>query len=240
MEYKYTGIILSKKDIGETDRIYTIYTLEKGRISAIARGVRKAKSKLAGHLENFYLVDLVVMKNKGMGNISGSIVENNFLNLHKNLETLSEVFEAIKIFDSLISSEEKDTRLFLLLLEYLSAVDRIALKTNKPKTIVKLLAQGFIFKLLEMLGYKVEIRRCVKCGSGLLKDNNFFSFSLGGIICNDCSKTAKDIIFVSNNFIKIMRIFFQNNINSLSKLNIKQKDADELKKISNDFLKWIM
>ncbi len=52
MEYRYTAIVLGKKEVGETDRLYTFYTREQGKVRVVAKGVRKPEAKLAGQLEN--------------------------------------------------------------------------------------------------------------------------------------------------------------------------------------------
>lgn len=237
MEYKYTGIILNKRDIGETDRIYNIYTLEQGKISAIARGVRKAQSKLAGHLENYYLVDLTVMRNRGMGNIASSIVENNFKNIRNNLESLEKVFRTTKTLNRLINDQEKDVDVFFLFLDYLDSLNNIDAKSDE--TTKNLMTQCFIFKLLDALGYKIEINRCVKCEGKLSKNKNFFDYSHGGIVCVDCAKDSATILPISINSIKIIRIFFQNKIANLQKLKINPKESRELSHISQTFIKWI-
>lgn len=237
MEYKYTGIILNKRDIGETDRIYNFYTLEQGKISAIARGVRKAQSKLAGHLENFYLVDLTVMKNRGMGNIASAIVENNFKNLRNNLDSLEKVFRVTKILNRLINDQEKDANVFFLFLDYLSSLDKISDNSDEIKK--NLITQGFIFKFLDFLGYKIETSRCVKCKGKLSKNRNYFDYSQGGIICEKCATDANRVLPISNNSIKIIRIFFQNKISNLSKLKISPRESRELDHMSKTFIKWI-
>lgn len=239
MEYKYTGIILNKKDIGETDRIYNVYTLEQGKISAIARGVRKSKAKLAGHLENFYLVDLTVMKNRGMGNIASSIVENNFKNLKSNFDSLAEVFKVVRNLNRLVNDQEKDERIFSLFLEYLETLNKASDGFRWSETDKNLITQGFIFKFLDLLGYKIEIARCVKCENILSQEVNFFDYTRGGIICKSCAKSTGSILSISNNSIKIIRIFFKNRISSLLKLKISKKDSIELNRISETFVKWI-
>jgi DNA repair protein RecO (recombination protein O) len=237
MEYKYTGIILNKKDIGETDRIYNIYTLEQGKISAIARGVRKAQSKLAGHLESYYLVDLTVMRNRGMGNISSSIVENNFKNIRNNLDSLEKVFRTTKSLNRLINDQEKDTDVFFLFLDYLDSLNKISDYADEIKK--NLMTQCFVFKLLDALGYKIEINRCVKCEGALSKSRNFFDYDQGGVLCEHCATTSDKILPISNNAIKIIRIFFQNKISNLAKLKVNSRESKELSHISQTFIKWI-
>lgn len=237
MEYKYTGIILNKKDIGETDRIYNIYTLEQGKISAIARGVRKAHSKLAGNLENYFLIDLTVMKNRGMGNIASSIVENNFKNIRQDYESLDKVNKTIKIFNRLIKDQEKDVETFFFLLEYLETLNYSSKKADNAHK--QLITQGFVFKFLGSLGYKIEVNKCVKCQKILSNNKNFFDYSRGGIICESCRAGINELLPISNNSIKIIRIIFQNKISSLLKLKINPKEAKELEYISGTFINWI-
>jgi len=239
MEYKYTGIILNKKDIGETDRIYNIYTLEQGKISAIARGVRRPKAKLAGHLENFYLVDLTVMKNRGMGNIASSIVENNFKDLKNNLDSLVKVFQSTKILNRMINDQEKDMNVFFLFLDYLETLNKASGDEKHDEISKNLITQGFVFKLMDALGYKLEINRCVRCGGGLSREMNFFDYSRGGIICANCARGSGSILPISENSIKIIRIFFQNKINNLLKLKINRRESIELKYIADTFIKWV-
>ncbi|MFA6184345.1 MAG: DNA repair protein RecO [Parcubacteria group bacterium] len=237
MEYKYTGIILNKKDIGETDRIYNVYTLEQGKISAIARGVRKSKSKLAGHLENYYLVDLTIMRNRGMGNISSSIVENNFKKIRNDFDSLEKVFKVAKAFNRLINDQEKDADIFFLFVDYLEALDKISDSLDEIQK--NLITQGFVFKLLDCLGYKIELNKCVKCEKKLSRSRNFFEYNLGGAVCGDCAKEGANILPISNNSIKIIRIFFQNKISNLVKLKISARESKELSHISRMFIKWI-
>lgn len=243
MELKYTGIVLGKYDIGEADRIYSIYTREAGKIKAKAIGVRKSQSKLAGFLENFTLADITVAKKQGIGKITGSIMENNFTNLRKNLDALSGVFETLEIFDRLIGMEEKDGKIFNLLLEYLETMDEMV-QSEKAEII----SQGFIFQLLNLLGYKIEASVCAYCSSPLSERENFFSAKQGGTVCGRCAHATisgqggefKDLIKISNNVIKLIRIFFVNKLKSLPKLTVGKNEARELELISRLFLDWII
>lgn len=236
MDYKYTGIILGKRDIGEADRIYSIYTLEAGKIQAKAIGVRKPGAKLAGALENFTLADISVVKKQGMGKITGSITENNFSGLKGNFDALALVFEAVKIFDQLVGLEEKDKKFFNLLLEYLETVDNAASDDQEKLLLIN---AGFIFKLLNLLGYKIEVNNCVHCGSKLNVSENFFNAEQGGIACKTCASKLQNNLKVSPNAIKLVRIFFANNLKSLAKLKVGKNEVRELNLISQAFLDWI-
>lgn len=232
MEHKYTGIVLGKRDIGEADRIYTFYTLERGKIKAIARGVRKSQAKLAGHLENFCLVDFTVMKNRGMGNISSAIVEENFSGIRNDFEVLRNIFDVLKSFDALVNDEEKDKVVFVLLWSYLCAV-------NKNVDKYEILTQGFLFKLFDALGYGISFQCCAHCQGKIENGGNIFDYQLGGISCKNCAPRVSNKTNITDNMIKLMRIFSCNQIESLNKLGVSKKDIQDLQTLSCNFVRWI-
>lgn len=233
MEYKYTGIVLSKKDIGEADRLYTFYTLERGKIKAVARGVRKSQAKLAGHLENFCLVDFTVMKNKGMGNIASSIVENNFLGIRSDFDVLRNTFDVISRFERLIADEQQDQEIFRLLWIYLAILEK---NTDR----YRLLSQGFIFQLLGILGYSMVVGCCGSCRRPINGEKNYFNYQIGGVICSECARRIGNNAYISNNSVKLIRIFMGNKLESLIKIRVSGEDISNLEMISNNLVKWIL
>lgn len=237
MDYKYTGIIIGKKDVGETDRIYTIYTLESGKIRVLAKSVRKSNAKLAGFLENFNLAEIFIAKSQGMGKITGSLVINNFSEIKNNLETIRAVFDSIGLLNKMIKDESGDQKTFKLLQEYLETMNEVAKENNDDKK--EIISLGFSFKFFEELGYKIEVGNCAFCQEKIKEENNFFDPQQGGIVCKKCLSNLKTRIRANANAIKILRIFFQNNLKSLTKLKADKKDLDNLKIIEREFSRWI-
>lgn len=237
MEYKYTGIILNKRDIGETDRIYTIYTLEGGKIRSLAKGVRKSQAKLASSLENITLADITIMRTRGLGKITGSIVEQNFSALKRDCDALLETFLGLNIFDHLVDFENPDADVFSLLKEYLSAVDLSSQENGNEKHV--LIRLGFLMKLLEALGYFIEVSRCVSCGNQLSENSLGFSASSGGALCENCAKeNSHNAASIRPNAIKMMRIFLANDISTFSKIKATREDCDGVRIALDDFVRW--
>ncbi|MFZ5982113.1 MAG: DNA repair protein RecO [Patescibacteria group bacterium] len=230
-EFKYTAIVLGKADVGETDRIYTFYTRESGKIRAMGRGAKKSTAKLAGNLETGNLVEVWVMKGKGLGNISGAIALDHFSNLRLDFEKLDSLLAVFKILGRLISEEEKDEKVFDLLLGYLRALDQ---QENE-----RILTLGFLFKFLDSLGYRFQMNECVLCQRKLEAEGNFFGFPEGGVICSKCSSSEANKMRISADEIKLVRIFLANNLSSLSKIKVSDKSLMNLRRISEGFLKWI-
>jgi DNA repair protein RecO (recombination protein O) len=236
MDYKYQGIILNKRDIGEVDRIYTIYTLEGGKIRILGKGVRKPNAKLAGNLEPITKAEIFVSRNRGMGKITGSIAINNFSNIKTNLDLITKVFYVFKLLAKIISEEEKDEKVFNLLEKYLSGMNKLSQDENKAD----ILTLGLLFKILDEMGYRLEVEKCVYCEKKLLLENNYFSVSRGGILCHNCHSFEQKKIIVSNESIKLIRIFLQNKIENLVKLKVSQADINQLKLILNEATGWFV
>lgn len=245
IERNYTGIILGKIEVGETDRIYDIYTLEAGRLRVFGRGTRKPHAKLASALENFNLVNVSIARRRGLGNITGVVAEENFFKLKDNFDDLFSVFESINILKRNIHFEEVDKNVFLLLYSFLRTSNDLAeselvnCSDDELKMKKDLLLQGFIFKLLSLLGYAVEVGKCVVCGCVLVEGTNYFSARRGGVLCKGCFRYGGNKILVRDNSIKLLRIFFTNNLESIIKVSVEKKEVQDLRRISQDFLRWI-
>lgn len=238
MDYKYTGIILGKRDIGEADRIYSIYTLEAGKIQAKAIGVRKLNAKLAGHLETATLSEISVSKTKGIGKITGAIGEKYFYGIKENLKALAKVFYVFSRLDRIISEQEKDEEIFYLLRDYLEVMEKIS-AGRKEGGKMDILTFGFLFKFLEETGYKLETGSCVNCESKLQPAGNFFSAEKGGILCSMCENTERKKIAISSESVKILRIFSKNKLESLVKLRVPEKEIKNLRIIAQETINWI-
>lgn len=236
MDYKYTGIILHKKDISEVDRLYTIYTLEAGKIRVLGKGVRKPNAKLAGNLEPVTQAEIFLAKSRGMGKITGSIASHNFANIKTNLDLINKVFYVFRILTRLISDEEKDEEIFHLLEKYLLAMDSFSQDEDGKADVLTL---GVLFKILDEMGYRVEVEKCVHCEKKLLLESNYFSISRGGIICTNCHVHESRKSLISNESIKLIRIFLQNKIENLTKLKVSQREADRLKIILSEAVNWV-
>lgn len=247
MEYKYTSIILGKRDVGEADRIYSLYTLEGGKIQVLAKSVRKSQAKLAGYLENFTFADITVAKNMGMGKITGAVVENSFQSIRTQYFPVSRVMASLNVFNKIVDFDHRDQAVFWLLREYLEAVDSQSLisptlEESELEEKISLLDAIFIFKLLNFLGYGIEIDACAECGRENGKHGSaelFFSAKSGGTVCKDCAKKGKAHLGLSQNAIKLMHLSLKNGIKPFMKIKASRKDIDFLSIANREILGWM-
>jgi DNA repair protein RecO (recombination protein O) len=232
---KYTAIILASRDIGEFDRLYILYTLEQGLVKAVAKGVRKPAAKLAGHLEPGTLSEIYVAKARGMGQITGAITLENFENVKKDFGTLSEFLKISRFFLKNFSEGEKDKIIFELLREFLVNLGNWANQGNQGKILI----EAFWWKLFDALGNRPEVISCASCGGKLSANSKkYFSIEKGSVVCANCSSNIQNMRLISDNQIKLLRIFWGNPLRKIVKVKISEEELKKLAMIREAFRKY--
>lgn len=144
--YITCGIVLNRTDFGEADRILTFLTSDHGKVRAIAKGVRKSKSKLAGGIELFSVSDLTLIIGRGEINtlISSRLVRH-YGNIVKNIECTNLAYELLKIINK-ATEDEPEAAYFKLLDQSMAALDDAELDINLTKL-------WFEMQLLKLAGH---------------------------------------------------------------------------------------
>ncbi len=247
MEYSYRAILLKKYDIGETDRMYSMFTQEGGKIRAVARGVRKSEAKLASQLETLNFAHISVMRGRGRGVIVSAVAEQNFPRIRESERALHSALLAVSLIHTHVEEGECDRELFSLLLLFLQSLEIVSALTcadaeekNRFEEKVQLLFHGFAWKFLERLGYGIEMRSCAVGHEAFRKgDHYFFRSDVGGVVCSEHADGSQCAIPFSENAVKSLRIFFSNSIVALPKLRLKKSVFRELDMALKNFLNWV-
>jgi DNA repair protein RecO (recombination protein O) len=231
---KYTAIILTSKEIGEFDRLYFLYTIEQGLIKVPAKGVRKPAAKLAGHLEPATLSEVYVARSRGRGQITSAITIENFKKTKNSLEKLQIFIGISRFFSRFFSEEEADKKIFDLLLDFLRTMERNIGRERKEKD--ELAALAFWWKIFDQMGQKPEVAKCIVCAnmpkSG---QKNYFTAQKGGIICSICAPRGKSIFPISENQIKLLRLFLSNSLENVIKIKVSVDELRGLATLTKNF-----
>ena len=146
--YSSEGIILGRRNFGEADRILSIYSKDRGRISLIAKGIRRPKSKKRGHLEIFSLVRFQAVTTHGIDLMTEADITDDFKAIRLSLPKVSLAYYFMEVVGKITHEGEPNNELFNLILESLEKLkDGIGLKE---------LRLDFIQKLLVLTGYWPE------------------------------------------------------------------------------------
>jgi len=231
--YFTESIILKHKDFREADRILNIYSKNYGKLDVIARGSRKIKSKLAGSLEPFCLVNLNLAKGKSFDTVISSEIIINYNGIKSNLLKYAIANYCAEIIDNLTKPYHRDLKIYKWLNDFFQILDRLSKIENNKSSLVWF----FIWNFLSLLGYQPNLYKCAYCKKEIGPKGNLFSFPYGGVACGSCDKGDNEIV-ISEDVIKVLRIILRNDYKKLLLIKISQHLAKEISKITDLFLKY--
>lgn len=239
MEYRFTSIMLRKREVGETDRFYTFYTREQGKVTAIAKGVRKAEAKLASSLETATLSEIMMARTRGTGRITGAVLEESYPAIHQSPLLLRPLARYLSDVDRIIEPEEKDEILFTIIRKYLDTAEAIAARSGTEME-MRLLTEAAYYQLFIHLGYRLELALCAHSGEALNGGERFFmSFEAGGVIKETYVDAVSDRHLISENAIKALRLITRARFDQLVKIVVDEKTLDELSRLRLVYERWI-
>ena len=188
--YKNKGIVLRSIRYGEADRIIELYTQEAGLISAIAKGIRRTKSRFGGRLEPLSCVEFLAYKGRTLDTITQVEVLRSFRGVRENLARLKAASGMVATVKALSGGDEADRRVFNLLYHALDALEG-------REEGMKSIEAAFGLKLSVLAGYTPRLDVCVSCDRRPDEPANenltcFFAPSLGGVLCADCRPGTSD------------------------------------------------
>ncbi|APV43988.1 DNA replication and repair protein RecO [Dehalogenimonas formicexedens] len=210
-EVKTEAVVIRRARLREADRVITLFTRELGKISAVAKGVRKAKARLAGHLELLTHTDVTLARGKNLDTVIGSQTLSPNLSIRNSLERTAYALYFAELVSHFAPEEQANRSLFDLFVESLGNLGEAA---N-----AELLSRYFELNLLKNLGYRPELRRCPGCGSELKAQTNYFSPSSGGVLCPDCADVSATYP-VSVSALKVMRFILENRYDAVARLKL--------------------
>lgn len=216
--YKTQGIVIKRNNFHESSLILDIYTKDYGKVEAVARSARKEKGKLKGHLEIFLYSEFIFAHGRNIDTITSSLTVESFANIRRDLALLYAASYIIEITEKMTAEGHSDERIFYLLKKSLCELDKLP-ETLRCKTGNKngisnegsnrrdLIVFLYQMHLINLAGFSPELARCVFCSKTIMPGKNYFSFKLGGVIGGECVKNDPEAASVSDNAIKLMRLF---------------------------------
>jgi len=176
--YNATSLVLHRIDLGESDRILTLFTREKGKVSAIAKSSRRAASRLSGATELFIQAKLQLGVGRTLDVISQCEIQQTFTGLRNDLQRLVRATYFCELLDQFTGDRDESSsqELFDLTVGALLLLQRAE---AYPDGVV----HAYELRLFSSLGYAPVLDRCVACGAPLAAKGGGFSPSLGGVVC---------------------------------------------------------
>lgn len=172
------ALILRHMDWGEADRLLVLFTLEMGKLRAVAKGVRKLRSRKAGHLEPFSRTILLLARGRDLWIVTQAEMQESYQPIRDDLVRTAYAAYVIELLDRFTYEEGKNAAIFRLLADTLG---RIAQEED-----AFLPVRYFEIRLLDLMGFRPNLFECVECGRPIEPHDQHFSALQGGVRCPDC------------------------------------------------------
>ena len=174
--YPEQGIILRTMRLGEADRIVTIFTQGSGKVRAVAKGVRKTKSRFGGRLEPFTHVDVLLYRGRELDIVTQCEILTSFRAIREDYQRFAAGEAILEATDRVVEERERSVRQFMLLLGALRALAG----GEEPASVV----DAYLLRTASLAGFRPHLRACAACGTP--GPHARFSVAQGGLVCESC------------------------------------------------------
>jgi DNA repair protein RecO (recombination protein O) len=238
---KTEAIVLKQLPMGEADRILTLFTPDWGKVRALSRGVRRPRSRLAGHLEPLVYTRVMLARGRNLAVVAGAETLRGFSLLRGDLEGTARALVCAELVDAFCPEEQAHPAVFALLLEALDW-----LEAGEGDRFLRY----FELNLLQHLGYMPELHRCVTCQAPVLPDQHAFSPRLGGVVCFSCvgrglhggppGGAPGPVSPLSLNGLKVLRHLQSHSYQEAMGLHLKPPLLGELERIMGSYISSLL
>ncbi len=230
--YKTAGVVLKRLHTGEADAIVTFCTPERGKVRAIARGVRRPRSRLAGHLEPLTHCALMVAEGRSFDIVSGCETLDSFPGLRSDLWLLSCGLYAADLADRLSAEGAENRSLYRCLVDSLVCLDR----GLDPALVLR----HFEFHSLASSGFLPEVWECALCHRQLEPVTNYFSPSAAGLLCPACRGQEGLDRPASVQVVKVLRYLARHGVADVARLKVRPSLAREIEDLMQGFVTYVL
>lgn len=230
--FRADAIVLKHSDYGEADRMLTLYTRERGKVRALAKGVRKTRSRKAGHLEPFTRASLQLATGRNWYVVSQAEAQNTFNQLRESLESIGNASYVVELIDRFTYEEEQNEPLFRLLAQTLRR-----LNNSDPTEVV---IRYYEIRMLDYLGFRPELTHCVVSGEDIQPEDQYFSASLGGAVSPAEGKGLTGATPISMGALKYMRHFQRSSYQDALRASMPPHIQNELEVVMQYYITFLL
>ncbi|MEB3330191.1 MAG: DNA repair protein RecO [Candidatus Sericytochromatia bacterium] len=176
----FTAFVLRQHAVGEADRVLVLLTRERGLRRALARGLRKAGSRLGGRLEAFREASVTLVRGRNLDVVAGAESLRRFPAIATDFDALAAGLAATELLLAFLADDDPQPEAYDL---YATLLGRLG-----PGSAAEVLLCAFELQLLDALGYRPELAACTACGAPLAGPVDLGGLDLegGGVVCAGC------------------------------------------------------
>lgn len=226
---KTKGVIIKELNVGEADKILTIFSKNKGKIAGAAKGARRPKSRLIAGAQLFCYSEFVLFKGKDMYSINSCDVIEPFYEIRNDLVKLTYAAHINEIIIDNVQEEQPSSRVLQL---FLNSLYMLSKSDKSPEQITRV----FEIRLMAILGYAPSVMGCIRCGKEDFKDFAF-SFKHCGFLCKQCISDDRYALSLSEGAARAINYIVYSNIKNIFNFEVSNKILLELGKVSKRYIK---
>ncbi len=229
---KTEAIVLKHYPLGEADRVITLLTPASGKVRAVAKGVRRVKSRLGGHLEPLTRTRVMLVRGKTLDIVSSAetIVSN--LPLRKDLWRTTCGIYLAELVERFATEEQASPLLYALLCEGLDALGA----ASDLEPVLRYLE----LRVLTVTGFRPELGQCVQCGAAIQPGAHFFSAGAGGALCPACRRNDPLARPLSLNALKVLRLYAASPLETACRVRLDRDLAVELEHLLRQYIMHVL
>ena len=231
--YNTEGLVLKHMRLGEADRIVTLYTPDRGKVRAVVKGARRAKSRKGGFLQPLTHVRVSIAEGRSLDQVVEAETVASFRTVREDLGLVSTGMYMAELVDGFSADGAVNPSEFRLLVAAMNVLEF----TERPEQ----LARYFETRMLAVAGFGPEVRQCVGCGAELSAGDHVFSCDGGGLVGPECRSRADGaLIHVSLNTIKVLRFFQVADIPQALELPLSERMIEDLRRVLSAYITYVL
>lgn len=228
-QIRTNALVLHEMQIGDYDKRLVLLSKDYGKIVVFARGAKRPNSKFFAGTQIFSYGDFFLYKGKNNYNVNQVILIKSFHNLRQNIETLTYGLYLLEFVEYISAENNPDHDIMKLTLKTLQQLE----KSQMP---LSLIIKIFELKAVCYIGYSPSVFNCILCDT--LDNLNYFSIKKGGIICNNCATTQKELIQLSNSAVYTIQYIIAQPLEKLFQFQLQESVFKELNLVINRFIEY--
>ncbi|MAT44769.1 MAG: DNA repair protein RecO [Anaerolineaceae bacterium] len=226
------GVILRHNRWGEADRLLTVFSKELGKIRVVAKGVRKTRSRKAGHLEPFMRSALLLAQGRDWWIVTQADTLQAFMSIREDLQKTAYAAYIVELLDRFTYEDGPNFPAYRLLVETLERLD-----AGENLFVV---IHYYEIRLLDLMGYRPQLFNCVFCGDEIQAQNQYFSAMQGGVICPKCGHKGEDARRIGLQALKYLRHFQRSTYQQALAAEPDDYVKEEVESIMNWYLTFLL
>ncbi|GGC92012.1 DNA repair protein RecO [Thalassobacillus devorans] len=222
---KVEGIVLRTKEYGETHKIVTLFSREKGKFGIMAKGAKKPKSRMASITQPFIHGHYLVQTGRNLGSLSQGEVISSLRGVREDIIKTAYAAYLAEMTDKMVEDKQPDPFLFQQFLQTL-----IWITEDKDPEILTMMYE---LKLYKKAGFAPQLEVCVNCSN----ENGPFSFSVkeGGFLCFRCKHIDPEAYGLTEKMASLLRLFAHVDVARVGNITIKEENKRKIRRLMDAY-----